>query len=89
MNTFKNNGVTAEDLQKFKSEELRQEELSLRENGYWLSYLTNRLKYNDNVEQVLDNTARVNGVTVEATKTAAKKYLNGDNYIRLVLLPEN
>ncbi|WAC42695.1 insulinase family protein [Pedobacter sp. SL55] len=89
VNTFKNNGVTAEDLQKFKSEELRQQELSLRENGYWLGYLTNRLKYNDNVEQVLDNTSRINGVTVDATKTAAKKYLNGDNYIRLVLLPEN
>lgn len=89
VNNFKNNGVTAEDLQKFKSEELRQVELSLRENGYWLAYLTNRLKYNDNVEQVLDNTSRINGVTVDATKTAAKKYLNGDNYIRLVLLPEN
>ncbi len=89
VNTFKNNGVTAEDLQKFKSEELRQEELSLRENGFWLSYLTNRLKYGENLEQVLGNTARINGVTVDATKTAAQKYLNGDNYIRLVLLPEN
>ena len=89
VNTFKNNGITAEDLQKFKSEELRQEELSLRENGFWLGYLTNRLKYSDNLEQVLGNTARINGVTVEATKAAAKKYLNGDNYIRLVLLPEN
>ena len=89
VNTFAKNGVTAEDLQKFKSEELRQEELSLRENGYWLGYLTNRLKYGDNIEQVLGNTARINGVTVDATKTAAQKYLNGDNYIRLVLLPEN
>ncbi|MNR00245.1 Peptidase M16 inactive domain protein [compost metagenome] len=89
VNTFKQNGVTAEDLQKFKSEELRQEELNLRENGYWLSYLTNRLKYGDNLEQVLGNTERINGVTVEATKTAAQKYLNGENYIRLVLLPEN
>ncbi|MDQ8006104.1 MAG: insulinase family protein [Pedobacter sp.] len=89
VNAFAKNGVTAEDLQKFKSEELRQEELSLRENGYWLSYLTNRLKYNDNLEQVLGNTARINGVTVDATKAAAQKYLNGDNYIRLVLLPEN
>ncbi len=89
VNAFKQNGVTAEDLQKFKSEELRQEELSLRENGFWLSYLTNRLKYDDNIEQVLDNNKRINGVTVEATKTAAQKYLNGENYIRLVLLPEN
>jgi len=86
---FRQNGVTAEDLQKFKSEELRQEELSLRENGYWLNYLTNRLKYGDDLEQVLGNTARINGVTIEATKTAAQTYLNGNNYIQLVLLPEN
>lgn len=89
VNAFKQNGVTAEDLQKFKSEELRQEELSLRENGFWLSYLSNRIKYGDDLAQVLDNTTRINGVTVEATKTAAQKYLNGDNYIRLVLMPEN
>ena len=89
VNAFKQNGVTAEDLQKFKSEELRQEELSVRENGFWLSYLTNRLKYGDNIEQVLGNNGRINGVTVEATKAAAQKYLNGDNYIRLVLMPEN
>lgn len=89
VNAFAKNGVTAEDLQKFKSEELRQEELSIRENGYWLGYLTNRLKYGDDVEQVLGNTARINGVSVDATKTAAQKYLNGDNYIRLVLVPEN
>ncbi len=89
VNSFNQNGVTAEDLQKFKSEELRQEELSLRENGFWLSYLTNRLKYGDDLEQVLSNNSRINGVTVDATKTAAKKYLNGENYIRLVLMPEN
>lgn len=88
VNAFRQNGVTAEDLQKFKSEELRQEELSLRDNGYWLNYLSNRLKYGDNIEQVLDNSKRINGVTIEATKAAAEKYLNGNNYIRLVLEPE-
>jgi zinc protease len=88
VSAFRQNGVTTEDLQKFKSEELRQEELSLRDNGYWLNYLSNRLKYGDNIEQVLDNTKRINGVTVEATKAAAQKYLSGDNYIRLVLEPE-
>lgn len=88
VNTFKQNGATSEDLVKFKSEELRQEELNLRENGYWLSYLTNRLKNNDDINQVLGNKERINNVTVESSKAAAQKYLNGDNYIRLVLVPE-
>lgn len=89
VNSFKQNGATAEDLQKFKSEELRQEELSLRENGFWLNYLSNRLKYDDDIDQVLGNKNLINSVTVESTKAAAQKYLNGENYIRLVLLPEN
>lgn len=89
VNKFKQQGVSTEDLAKFKSEELRQQELYLRENGFWLNYLTNRLKYGDDIEQILDNTKRINGVTVAETQTAAKKYLSGNNYIKLILLPEN
>ena len=76
------------DIKKFKSEELRQEELSLRENGFWLNYLANRLKYGESLEQVLSDRDRVNSVTVASTKASAQKYLSGDNYIRLVLVPE-
>ena len=89
VNAVKSNGATDEDIKKFKSEEARQQELSLRDNGYWLGYLTNRLKYGDNIEQVLENKERLEKVDVSSTKTAAQKYLNGDNYIRLVLLPES
>lgn len=88
VNAFKANGATAEDIVKFKSEEARQEELSLRENSFWLNYLSNRLKYGDNVEQVLGDKERLNKVDVASSKLAAQKYLNGDNYIRLVLVPE-
>lgn len=88
VNSFKLNGATAEDIKKFKSEEARQEELSLRDNGFWLNYLTNRLKYGDNIEQLLGNKDRLNAVDVASSKAAAQKYLNGDNYIRLVLVPE-
>jgi len=88
VNSFKLNGATADDLKKFKSEEARQEELSLRDNGFWLSYLSNRLKYGDDVEQLLADKQRLDAVDVASTKAAAQKYLNGDNYIRLVLVPE-
>ena len=88
VNAIKASGATEDDLKKFKSEESRQEELSLRENGFWLNYLTNRLKYGDDLAQVFDNKERINNVSVASSKAAAAKYLNGDNYIRLVLLPE-
>ncbi len=88
VNNFKLNGATENDLKKFKSEEIRQNELNLRENGFWLNYLSNRLKYGDDVTQLLSNTDRINNVTVASTKAAAQKYLNGENYIRVVLIPE-
>ncbi|MES2651454.1 MAG: insulinase family protein [Bacteroidota bacterium] len=88
VNSFKQNGATEEDLKKFKSEEQRQEELSLRNNGYWLNYLSTRLKYADDINLLLSNKERLNKVTVASSKEAAQHYLSGDNYIRLVLVPE-
>lgn len=88
VNAVKNNGATADDIAKFKSEEQRQEELSIRENGFWLNYLANRLKYGEDVAQLLTDKERLNNVTVATSKEAAQKYLTGENYIRLVLVPE-
>lgn len=88
VNQFKLNGATEEDIKKFKSEEQRQEELSLRNNNYWLNYLTTRLKYNDDINLLLTSKERLAQVTVASSKTAAQQFLNAENYIRLVLVPE-
>lgn len=88
VNKFKANGATDEDLKKYKSEEQRQHELSLRDNNYWLSYLTTRLKYNDDINMLLTNKQRLDQVTVASSKAAAQQYLSGENYIQLVLVPE-
>ncbi|KIO74654.1 peptidase M16 [Pedobacter lusitanus] len=82
------NGATAQDITKFKSEIQRQQELNLRNNGYWLGYLTTRLKYGDNLNQLLTEKQRLEEVTIESSKTNAQKYLKQDNYIRLTLLPQ-
>lgn len=84
----KDKGATADDISKFKSEEQRQIELSLRDNGYWLNYLSNRLKNGEDLTQLLNARQRIDGVTVETTKATAQQYLNEDNYIRLVLMPQ-
>lgn len=85
---IRTNGVTAQDLAKFKSEVQRQQELNLRNNGYWLGYLTTRLKYGDDLNQLLTAKERLNEVTTESSKTNAQKYLKQDNYIRMVLMPQ-
>lgn len=88
VNHIQNNGATTDDISKFKSEEQRQIELSLRDNGFWLNYLTNREKYGDDITQILGFKERLNKVTVETSKVTAQKYLSDDNYIRLVLVPQ-
>ncbi|WP_133575801.1 M16 family metallopeptidase [Pedobacter metabolipauper] len=85
---IKTNGATADDISKFKSEEQRQHELSLRNNNYWLSYLTNRLQNGDSLDQLLTDKQRLDAISVESTKASAQKYLTEDNYIRLVLMPQ-
>jgi len=84
----RDNGATADDISKFKSEEQRQMELSLRDNGYWMNYLTNRLKNGEQLTELLGAKNRLDEVTMESTKAAARNHLNEDNYIRLVLMPE-
>lgn len=85
---IKESGASADDISKFKSEEQRQIELSLRDNNFWLNYITNRLKNGEDLSQILNYKKQLDAVSVESTKTTAKKYLNEDNYIRLVLMPQ-
>lgn len=81
-------GATQDDINKFSSEEQRQIELSLRDNNFWMHYLANRMKYGEDFGQILDYRKRLEAVTVESTKAAAKQYLGAENYIRLVLMPQ-
>ncbi|MNY61970.1 hypothetical protein D3C86_1987230 [compost metagenome] len=63
-------------------------ELSLRNNNYWLNYLTSRLKNGEDLGLFAKEKEMIEKVTVESTKATAEKYLNEDNYIRFVLLPQ-
>ncbi len=85
---IKDNGATADDIVKFKSEEQRQQELSLRDNSFWLNYLSTREKYGDDLNQVLSTKERLDKVTIETSKETAQKFLNDENYIRMVLMPQ-
>lgn len=82
------NGASADDIQKFKAEEVRQLELQMRENGFWLGYLQDAYDNNKDPKAVLTYTKSLVEVDNASTKTAANKYLKNDNFIKLILLPE-
>ncbi|RKR83978.1 zinc protease [Mucilaginibacter gracilis] len=82
------NGPTQENIDKFKAEGQRTREMGLKNNSSWLTYLNGQLINNEPLTQVNDYDAAIGKVTVSSLKDVAAKYLNGDNYIRLMLLPE-
>ncbi|HEY0898632.1 MAG TPA: insulinase family protein, partial [Sphingobacteriaceae bacterium] len=88
VNKLKQNGATPEDIQKFVAEEKRQYELQSRDNGFWLGYLRTSYVQNQDPKKFLTYPQTLNKVTVASTKEAAGKFLNGENYMRLVLMPE-
>ncbi|RZL14018.1 MAG: insulinase family protein, partial [Pedobacter sp.] len=56
---IRQNGVSEDDLKKFKAEENRIEELNQRNNSYWINYISNRMKYEEDLNQFLGYKERV------------------------------
>lgn len=84
---IRDNGATQVDVDKVVSEDRRVTEVQLKENGFWLSYLTNQFQNDENPEQILAYQEALKKITPEALKVAANKYLSGDNFVRMVLYP--
>jgi zinc protease len=82
------NGVSEEDLQKFKSEEKRQNEVKVRDNGFWLGYLTESYRNNDDPKDLLTEDQLLEKLTLADVQEAAKDYLNTNSFKRFVHLPE-
>jgi zinc protease len=85
---IRSKGPTAVDLVKAKETLIRGRETDLEKNDFWLGKIES--VYFDGTEpaSVLNFKDRVNAVTVEDLKLAAKTYLKPDHYVRVVLKPE-
>ncbi|WP_026903875.1 M16 family metallopeptidase [Pedobacter glucosidilyticus] len=88
VNKLKQNGATAEDIQKFNAEERRQLEIQLRDNGFWLGYLQNAYASGEDPKKVLSYLDTLKQVTTSSSKASAAKYFNQNNFVRMILLPE-
>jgi zinc protease len=85
---LKTEGVTDQDITKFSTEETRQYEVRLRDNGFWLSWLSDQGENGDDMAAVLQYPALIKQVTTTSVKVAANLYLKDDNFIKLLLIPE-
>ena len=88
INELKLEGVTELDITKFSSEESRQYELQLKDNEFWLNWLSAQYENGDDPLLVLKYPELIKQVNVVSVKAAANLYLNENNFIKLILLPE-
>lgn len=92
--TFRNEGPTADELQKFVAQVRREQEVAVKTNEWWLGQLANYAmpdgpRFGLPLSGVLDWGKRLDGITRAVVQDAAKKYLDPANVARFVLLPEN
>ncbi|ATP56265.1 peptidase M16 [Pedobacter ginsengisoli] len=85
---LRENGISPIDLQKFKAEQIRQNELMEKSNSFWLNYLSSQYLDGEDPKAFLKANTEIEQLNVGTLQQAAKKYLNEDNYIRFVLLPK-
>lgn len=84
---MKTTGPGEANLLKFKSGQKSGFEVAAKQNSFWLNYIVTSMQQEGHVEAInLDE--RLQSVTVESLRQTAQQYLNMDNYIRVVLVPE-
>jgi zinc protease len=85
---MKEQGPTAEDLEKVKQNWIQVHRKSLRENGYWLAHLQTAELYGTDPASILSYEQRIAAVTAQDVRDAARRYFDMNNYVQAVLYPE-
>jgi zinc protease len=88
IDTVKQSGVSESDVQKVREQQQRGQEVSLKENGYWLNNIAARIENGEDPLGLLKYEDFIKNLTGEQIKQAAIRYLNTGRVARFVLLPE-
>jgi len=88
VNKLKISGPLKVNVDKYKSEVQRTRETDLKSNLWWMDYLIDGLENHDDLHKLSAYDSDLDKVSPESLKIIAGKYLSGNNYIRLVLMPE-
>jgi zinc protease len=85
---IKANGPTQAEIDKVKANARQSLEHMQHENSYWLAGLEASLLDGTPPSRLLTVTAEVEKLSVADVQKAAQRYLDKDNYVQVVLLPE-
>jgi zinc protease len=82
-------GVSEADVQKVREQQTRTQEVSLKENGYWLGNIAARVQNGEDPRGLLTYQQDfIQKLTGDQIRDAAQRFLNTARYARFVLLPE-
>ncbi|WP_380935284.1 M16 family metallopeptidase [Sphingobacterium bambusae] len=88
INKVKKAGPLEEDLAKFKIEQRRQLELSLKENRFWMSQLSGAYQRNEDPSYITHYLDALDKISVSSVKAVANKYLKEEQLFKFILLPD-
>ncbi len=85
---LRDKGPQEVDLNKTKEALVREREVDLKTNKFWLGRLESFYFNNDDAALITDYTNKVNAITAKDIQDLAVKYFLKDHYVRVVLKPE-
>ena len=63
-------------------------EEQVRDNGFWLNQIVSITQLGDSLEEITTFDKRLDALTLEQVAAAAERYLIDDQFVRVILLPE-
>jgi zinc protease len=90
IDTLKTTPPSAADVNKVKEALIREREVSLKQNSFWLGNIIAREQAGEDITGLTDAyDAMIKNLTPASISAAARKYFDVNNYARFVLLPES
>jgi zinc protease len=86
---LQSNGPPQENIDKWRAEDKTSLDPQLKTNKFWLAYLNGQLQNRQDIGQINHYNDLRDAVKTDDVKALAAKYLSGEDYIRMVLMPEN
>jgi zinc protease len=80
-------GPTAAEIEKVRTAQTRARETNVKTNFFWTNELGNAYQNGDDPRAILAYDKLVAGLNATAVRDAVRKYLKGDNYVHVTLLP--
>jgi len=82
------NGPDAETLAKVAATHRRDDETSLKTNGYWLDQLARHQRQGTDPRLILQRNALVDGLSADLVRETARAVIDPANVVKVVLLPQ-